>query len=106
MNRQHASAPLLTARGYRRNGFQRVDLFWSGSNARGFHVYRDGERIATVSAGPYHDKLDRSGSDSYRYHVTETATTACSNDASATFRGPGRSCIGQDAADVLWRLRR
>ena len=90
MNRQCASTPLLTARGYRRNGFQRVDLFWRGSNAHHFDVYRDGERIATVSAGPYHDKLDRSGSDAYRYHVSETATAACSNDAAVTFRRPGR----------------
>ena len=66
------------ARGYRREGLQRVDLFWSGSSAHGFDVYRDGERIATVSAGPYHDRLERSGSGSYRYHVAETATAACS----------------------------
>ena len=61
MNRQCASTPLLSARGYRRNGLQRVDLFWGGSSAHGSAVYRDGERIATVSAGPYHDKLDRRG---------------------------------------------
>ena len=60
------------------------------SSAHGFDVYRDGERIATVSAGPYHDKLDRSGSGSYRYHVTETMTAACSNDAAVTFREPCR----------------
>jgi hypothetical protein len=90
MNRHCASTPLLSARGYRRNGFQRVDLFWNGSSAHGFAVYRDGERIATVSASPYHDKLDRSGSDAYRYHVSETATAACSNAAAVTFREPGR----------------
>ena len=86
---QCASTLLLSARGYRRNGFQRVDLFWSGLSAHGFDVYRDGERIATVLTGPYHDKLDLSGSGSYRYHVTETATAACSNDAAVTFRDPG-----------------
>jgi hypothetical protein len=85
MKRPCASTPLLSARGYRRRGFQRVDLFWSGSNAHGFDVYRDGSRIATVSGGPYHDELDRIGSGSYRYHVTETATAVCSNDASVTF---------------------
>ena len=53
-------------------------------------AYQVGERIATVSAGPYHDKLDRSGSGSYRYHVSEAATAACSNDAAVTFRHPGR----------------
>jgi thermitase len=106
MDRPHASTPLLTARGYRRNGLQRVDLFWSGSSAHDFHVYRDGERIATVSAGPYRDELDRIGAGSYRYHVTEGATATCSNDASATFRGPGRSCIGQDAAASVGQVRR
>jgi hypothetical protein len=88
--RLKAVSPLLTARGYRRNGLQRVDLFWSASSAHGFHVYRDGERIATVSAGPYHDKLECSGSNAYRYHVREAATAACSNDAAVTFRDPGR----------------
>ena len=90
MNQQCASTPLLSARGYRRNGLHRVDLFWCGSSAHGFDVYRDGERIATVSAAPYHDKLDRSGSGAYRYHVAETATAACSNDAAVTFREPGK----------------
>ena len=90
MNRPCESTPLLIARGARSNGFQRVDLFWSGSSAHGFDVYRDGERIARVLAGPYHDKLDRSGSGSYRYHVTETMTAACSNDAAVTFREPCR----------------
>jgi hypothetical protein len=90
MNRRSASTPLLSARGYRRNGFQRVDLFWNEASAYGFDVYRDGERIATVLTGPYHDKLDHSGSGSYRYHVTEIATSACSNHAAVTFREPGR----------------
>jgi hypothetical protein len=73
------------ARGSRSHGFQRVALFWNGSWVPGFDVYRVGERIPTVAAGPYHDKLDRSGSGSYRYHITETVTAACSNDAAVTF---------------------
>jgi len=94
MNRLSASTPLLSARGYRRNGFQRVDLFWNGSSAHGFAVYRDGGRIATVSASPYHDKLDRRGSDAYHYHVSEIATAARSNAAEVTFRDPRGSHYG------------
>jgi hypothetical protein len=105
MKQQCASAPLLCARGYRRRGFQRVDLFWSASSAHAFDVYRDGQRIATVAAGPYHDKLDRMGSGSYRYHVTETATAAYSNDAGVTFTEPGKETPRDQATAALAERR-
>ena len=90
MNQHFASTPWLVARGHRFNGLQRVDLFWGGSNADGFDVYRDGDCIATVAASPYHDRLDRDGSDSYRYSVRETATAARSNEAEVTFGDQGK----------------
>jgi hypothetical protein len=91
MNHRCVSSPLLVARGNRFKGLQRVDLFWSGSSSDRFDVYRDGAWIATVSGSPYHDRLDRHGSGSYRYSVTETATAACSNDAAVTFRD--QACV-------------
>jgi hypothetical protein len=86
MSRQHAPIPLLAARGYRCKGLQRVDLFWSGSRAMNFDVYRDGRRIATVSSSPYHDRLGCDGPGGYRYRVCEAATGARSNEAAVTFR--------------------
>jgi hypothetical protein len=84
------STPLpLVARGYRFKGRQRVDLFWSGSTAESFRVYRDGQCLATVSASPYTDRLGCDGSGSYRYMVRETATGTGSNDAAVTFSEPG-----------------
>ena len=89
MNQHSASSPWLVARGHRFNGLQRVDLFWGGSGADGFDIYRDGQRIATVAASPYHDRLDRSGAGSYRYQVAEVATATRSNDAAVTFTDQG-----------------
>ena len=82
--------PLLVARGSRFNRCQRVDLFWTGSSAGTFHVYRDGRRITTVSATSYTDRLECDGSGSYRYMVLETETATRSNEAGATFSDPGR----------------
>jgi hypothetical protein len=87
MNRQYLPIPLLAARGYRFKGLQQVDLFWSGSRADSFDVYRDGQRIATVSASPYTDRLGGNGSGSYRYSVCEAATARWSKEAAVTFRG-------------------
>jgi hypothetical protein len=89
MIRHHVPIPLLAARGRSLKGFQQVDLFWSGSRADSFDVYRDGQRIATVSASPYTDGLGRNGSGSYRYSVCESATATRSNEAAVTFRGAG-----------------
>jgi len=89
MSRSYVPTLLLAARGYRFKGLQQVDLFWSGSRADRFDVYRDGRRIATVSACPYHDGLGRTGPDSYRYSVCETAIGTWSNEAAVTFRGAG-----------------
>ena len=100
MSRSHASSPWLVARGHRSKGLQRVDLFWGGSGADGFDVYRDGQRMASVSASAYHDRIDRDGSGSYRYHIAETATATCSNDAAVTFTSAAR-----DRAQDLWGRR-
>ena len=43
----------------------------AGRGAGGFDVDRDGHCIATVAASPYHERVIRHGSGSYRYHVTE-----------------------------------
>jgi hypothetical protein len=85
----HASPVGLAVRGYRCNGLQQVDLFWTGPRADGFDVYRDGRRIATISASGYTDRIGRDGSGSYRYRVGVTGTQTRSNEAAVTFRGAG-----------------
>lgn len=92
MNRQYVPIPLLAARGYRLNGLQQVDLFWSGSRADSFDVYRDGRRIATVAASPYTDRLVRSEPGSYRYSVCAAATGTWSKEAAVTFGAAGNRC--------------
>lgn len=78
--------PGLAARGYKSRGLQYVDLFWTGSRADVFDVYRDGRRIATVAASGYTDRLGRRGAGNYRYRVRGTRTQAHSNEAAVTFQ--------------------
>lgn len=85
--RSPISIPGLAARGYRCRGLQQVDLFWSGSSAEGFGVYRNGRCIAIVSASGYTDRLRHSGSASYRYRVRAITTGTFSNEALVTFTG-------------------
>ena len=78
----------LAARGYRSSGLAQVDLFWSGADADGFDVFRDGRRIATVAASGYTDRISRAGSGRYRYRVRATGMSTCSNEAVVTFTEP------------------
>ena len=84
----------LAARGYRCKGLQQVDLFWCAPRADGFDVYRDGDRIATVSAVGYTDRVGCDGSGSYRYSVGVTGTRMRSNEAVVTFRGAETTATG------------
>ena len=77
---------VLSARGYKVKGNQRVDLSWSGSSAVALDVYRDGARIAiTPNTGSYADPLNRKGGGSYTYLVCAERTTTCSNSVKVTF---------------------
>ena len=87
ISRPDASPVGLAIRGYRCRGRQQVDLFWTGSRADAFDVYRDGQRIATVLATGYTDRLASDGAGSYRYRVCATGTQTRSNEAAVTFRG-------------------
>jgi lysophospholipase L1-like esterase len=91
-----SSIPGLAVRSYRSRGLQQVDLFWTGSPADAFDVYRDGRRIAIASASGYTDRLGRDGSGSYRYRVGVTGTDVRSNEATVTFAA-GRRVVGADA---------
>ncbi len=75
----------LSARGYKQNGLQKVDLSWNGPSGVSFDVYRDGTKIATVLATSYTDNVNQRGSGTYTYRVCTLATSTCSNDASVTF---------------------
>jgi len=75
----------LSARGYKVSGYQRVDLSWNGSAGSSYDVYRDGRKIATTAANSYTDRLNRSGSGSYRYTVCETGGSICSSQAAVMF---------------------
>jgi chitodextrinase len=74
----------LTARGYTAKGLKEVDLAWTGSNAAGFHVYRNGTRIATAQATAYTDTIYKKDAGSYVYKVCAVATPVCSNKATVT----------------------
>jgi hypothetical protein len=75
----------LSARGYKLNGLQKVDLSWSGPSGTSFDAYRDGVKIATVQATAYTDNLNRKGSATHTYQVCAPAIWACSNKTTVTF---------------------
>ena len=84
--------PGLAVRGYRTGRLVQVDLFWSGSSAGGFDVYRDGRRIATVPASGYTDRLEHTASGCYRYSVRENETGAQSNEAVVILTAAAHGC--------------
>jgi PKD repeat protein len=76
---------VLTARGYKVKGLQKVDLTWSAPSGASFDVYRDGAKIATVQATAYTDNLNAKGSATHTYRVCAPAMSSCSNEAKVSF---------------------
>jgi PKD repeat protein len=77
----------LTARAYTVKRLQKVDLSWNGPSGASFDVYRDGAKIATVTATAYTDNLGKAASGSHSYQVCQAAvtTSTCSDHATVTF---------------------
>jgi hypothetical protein len=77
---------MLSARGYKVHGQQRVDLSWSGATSNTIDVYRNGVLIATVAnTGFYTDHPGGGGHATYTYGVCEAGTGNCSNQVTVKF---------------------
>jgi PKD repeat protein len=74
----------LSARGFKQNGQQKVDLSWTGVAGTSFYVYRDGAKIAGVQATAYTDVAPK-GPGSHSYRVCASGEATCSTDATVTF---------------------
>src|SRR5262249_27236060 len=81
----------LTARGYKVQGQQTVDLSWTGATSSNIDIYRNGAVIATVLNIPgfYTDHIGVSGKGTYTYRVCEAGTPHCSNQVTVRFGGGG-----------------
>jgi hypothetical protein len=79
----------LSARGYKVQGQQAVDLSWNGATSNNIDIYRNGVLIATVPNIPgfYTDHIGARGKGSYTYKVCEAGTQNCSNQVTVMF-GP------------------
>src|SRR5215510_7685360 len=79
----------LSARGYKVQGQQRVDLSWNGATSNSIDVYRNGVLIATVPNIPgfYTDNIGARGKGTYTYRVCDAGTQHCSNEATVKFGG-------------------
>jgi PKD repeat protein len=75
----------LSARGYKQNGLQKVDLSWSGPGGASFDIARDTVTIATVQASTYTDTINNKGPATYTYRVCAPATSSCSNRVTISF---------------------
>jgi len=68
-----------------RLGSLRVDIVWQGTGSETVDVYRNGEKIDTVSnVGIYRDRERRAVGNSFTYQICETATV-CSNEVTVNF---------------------
>ena len=80
----------LTARGYKVQGQQTVDLSWNGATSNNIDIYRNGVLIATVpNISGYTDHIRARGKGSYTYRVCEAGTQNCSNEVRVRFGGGG-----------------
>jgi hypothetical protein len=79
----------LSARGYKVQGQQTVDLSWSGATSNNIDIYRNGALIATVPNIPgfYTDHIGVRGKGTYIYKVCEAGTQNCSNQVTVRFGG-------------------
>jgi chitodextrinase len=73
----------LTARGYKQNGQQKIELSWNGAAGTSFDVYRDGTKIAAVVGADYTDGA-ATGSAGHTYRVCASADPICSNKATVS----------------------
>src|SRR5881392_3346348 len=79
----------LSARGYKVQGQQAVDLSWNGATSNNIDVYRNGVLIATVPNIPgfYTDHIGLRGKGTYTYRVCEAGSQNCSNQVTVRFGG-------------------
>jgi PKD repeat protein len=73
----------VSARGYRQNGAQKVNLSWTGASGTSFDVYRNDSKVASLQAFSYADTV--TGKGSFSYKVCAHANSVCSNTASVSF---------------------
>jgi hypothetical protein len=79
----------LSARGYKVQGQQRVDLSWNGATSNNIDIYRNGVLITTVPNIPgfYTDNIGTRGKGTYTYRVCDAGTQNCSNQVTVKFGG-------------------
>jgi serine protease len=76
----------LSARGYKVQGLQTVDLKWAGPTSISIDVYRNGVSIVTVpNNGFYTDHPNGRGHATYTYQVCNAGSQTCSNQATVKF---------------------
>jgi hypothetical protein len=76
----------LSARGYKVQGLQTVDLSWTGATSSNIDVYRNGMLTVTVpNNGFYTDHPNGRGHATYIYKVCQAGTGNCSNQVTVNF---------------------
>jgi FG-GAP-like repeat/FG-GAP repeat len=76
----------LSARGYKVQGVNTVDLSWSGATSNQIDIYRDGVvRVRTANDGFHTDSTGDRGQATYRYKVCEAGTLTCSSEVTVKF---------------------
>jgi hypothetical protein len=73
----------LSARGYKQNGAEKIELSWNTPGAANYDIYRNNNRIATLRGGSYTDTV--TGRGPFTYKVCAPSTSTCSNQTSVTF---------------------
>jgi len=81
----------LSARGYKVQGRQMVDLSWNGATSNNIDIYRNGVLIATVPNSPsfYTDHIGARGKGTDTYRDCDAGNQNCSNQVTVRFSGGG-----------------
>jgi CubicO group peptidase (beta-lactamase class C family) len=80
------SSRVLTAQGRKVNGYEFVDLTWTGVAGANAEIFRNGVRIATMAnTGAYTDATGKQGVRTLNYRVCQAGAGICTNTATVTF---------------------
>jgi subtilisin family serine protease len=76
----------LSAKAYKVQGSQRVDLTWSGATSTNVDIFRGSTKVATTANdGAHIDSINKKGGGTYTYKVCEAGTATCSASVTVTF---------------------
>jgi PKD repeat protein len=73
----------VSARGYKQNGAEKIDLSWNTPAGTTYDIYRNNTKIANLQGSAYTDTV--TGRGTFTYKVCASSASICSNQTSVSF---------------------